>query len=133
MEAKAVAAAQKKVTPYARKDSPCTLVLREKTLFRKNKDGTLDESIQTVSNKWYDGSMVCNKTEVERPDIWVIKADVEKGLVHLNEQKSIRFVLFSLKDLCKCGGYHRLTRVVYESEQAAEEEEKVEVAKNTEL
>ena len=127
-------AAQKKVTPYARKDGPCTLVLKKKTLFRKNGDGTLDESIQTVSNKWYDGTMICHKSDVERPDIWVIKADVEKGLAHLNEQKSIRYMLFSLKDLCKCGGYHRLTKVVHETEQAEEEEEieKVEAVKNVE-
>ena len=90
---------------------------------------------RTVSNKWYDGTMVCHKSDVERPDIWVIKADVEKGLTHLNEQKSIKYILYSLKDMCKCGNYHRLTKVVLEPEQVDKDKEveEVEVAKNVEL
>ena len=111
----------KKASPYKRADAPCTLTLRKKILYRKNEDGTLDESIQTVSNKWYDGTMVCHKSDVERPGIWVIKADVEKGLAHLNEQKSIKYILYSLKDLCQCGNYHRLTKVVHEEVEDPDE------------
>ena len=121
MEAKAVAAAQRRVnSPYARNDAPCTLFLKKKVLYRKKEDGTLDKNIQTVSNKWYDGTMTCN-TGTERPDIWVVKADVEKGIDHLKDVKSVKYMLYSLKDLCKCRCYHKLTKIVRQEEIEVED------------
>ena len=76
---KEVKDAIKRQSPYRRGDAPCTLFLRKKILYRKNSDGTLNHEVQTVSNKWWDGTLTC-KSGTERPDIWVVKAEVDKGL-----------------------------------------------------
>ena len=120
-EKEAVAAAQKKVSPYKRADAPCTLMLKKKILYRKKEDGTLDHSIQTVSNKWYDGTLVC-RSGAERPDIWVVQADVEKGIEHLKNTKQIKYMLFKMKDACSCKGFHVLSRLVREEEAEPEPE-----------
>ena len=119
-ESKAVAAAQRRVTPYSRPDAQCTLVLAE-VLFKKNPDGTLDESAQTISNNWWDGTLVCH-TGTKRPDIWVVKTDAEKGVEHMKGVKVIKYMLYSLKDLCKCKGYHTLTKILYETDADLGEE-----------
>ena len=62
--------AAKKASPYRRGDAPCTLFLRKKILYRKNADGTLDHGVQTISNKWWDGTLTC-KSGTERPDIFI--------------------------------------------------------------
>ena len=95
----------KKASPYRRGDAPCTLFLRKKILFRKNDDGTLNRQIHTISNKWMDGTFTC-KCGTERPDIWVVKAEVEKGIENLRDCKLIKYMLCSMKDKCKCRGYH---------------------------
>ena len=100
-------AAAKKVSPYRRGDAPCTLFLCKKILYRKNEDGTLNHEIQTVSNKWWDGTLTC-KSGTERPDIWVVKAEVDKGVTSLRETKQIKYMLYSMRDNCKCCGHHML-------------------------
>ena len=114
----------KKMSPYRRMDAPCTLFLRKKILYRKNADGTLNHEVQTVSNKWWDGTLTC-KSGTERSDIWVVKADVEKGVEHLRETKLIKYMLYTMKEKCKCRGYHTLTKTVTEdlAEPESEPEE----------
>ena len=107
--------AVKKLSPHRRADAPCTLFLAPKLLCRRNGDGTLNQQIRTVSTKWWDGTLKC-QSGTERPDIWVVKTDAENGVESLGEVKAMKYVLFSMKDLCKCHGYHTLTKIVNETE-----------------
>ena len=117
----------KKVSPYRREDAPCTLFLTEKLLSRRNGDGTLNQKIQTVSTKWWNGTLKC-QSGTERPDIWVVKADAEEGVETLREVKSIKYMLFSMKDRCKCNGYHTLSKIVNQAEPREPQEPEAESA-----
>ena len=119
--------AVKRASPYRRNDAPCTLFLKKKSLYRKQEDGTLDKSIQTVSTKWWDGTLTCN-TGTERPDIWAVKTEVEKGIESLRDTKQIKYMLYTMKDLCKCRGFHVLTKVVRLEEAEPESEPEPEEA-----